>query len=319
MAILGNLVEQPATTTGTGNFTLAGIPSGKARQTFNGAFGNGAPTDVFFYAITHQSANEWEIGTGHMSDATTLVRDTVIESSNADNAVNFAAGDKLVVNDIEATDVARLSVAQSWTGAQNLQDNQIIRAMLKDYSELTKAHGIMGATETFDLEDGNMHTVIGDQACTFTFSNPIADDDTASFSIVFNAGTIGAINFPTNVFWNTPNTPPNLIDNTFDFTATNASNLINATAHGLLNGERVQMTTATTLPAGFSAGTEYFVINKNDDDFQVALTLGGAAVTISDDGTGTHTMHYGQDILSFLTVNGGLTWGGFIAGIDQGI
>src|SRR5260370_19153567 len=74
---LANLVHQ--STTGTGNFTLATL-SGK--QTFGAAYGHGAATDVFEYFISSQAQAEWEHGTGHMSDATTLVRDTVWDSSN---------------------------------------------------------------------------------------------------------------------------------------------------------------------------------------------------------------------------------------------
>lgn len=86
---LANLVHQQSTTGGSGNLTLVQI-SGK--QTFNSAFGNGATTDVFEYFISNESANEWEHGTGHMSAATTLVRDTIWDSSNAGSAVSFSAG-----------------------------------------------------------------------------------------------------------------------------------------------------------------------------------------------------------------------------------
>jgi len=46
----------------------------------------------------HQSAAEWEVGTGHLSAATTLVRDTVLNSSNSNAAVNFSAGTKDVTS-----------------------------------------------------------------------------------------------------------------------------------------------------------------------------------------------------------------------------
>ena len=52
--------------------------------------------------ISNREAAEWERGTGSMSDANTLVRDTVIESTNSNNAVNFSAGVKDVTNDIPA-------------------------------------------------------------------------------------------------------------------------------------------------------------------------------------------------------------------------
>lgn len=98
--LIANLVHQQSTTTGTGNFTLSAV---NGKQSFNTAFGNGATTDVFPYFISNQSAAEYERGTGHMSDATTLVRDTVSESTNANAAVNFSAGTKDVVCDVPAT------------------------------------------------------------------------------------------------------------------------------------------------------------------------------------------------------------------------
>lgn len=91
-----SLVEEETTTTGTGNLTLTSVD---ARKTFNTAFGTGS-ADQFYYFVTHQTANEWEYGTGHMSTSTVLVRDTVIGSSNADAAVTFSAGTKTVVSDI---------------------------------------------------------------------------------------------------------------------------------------------------------------------------------------------------------------------------
>ena len=66
---------------------------------------------------------------------------------------------------------------------------------------------------------------------------------------------------------------------------------MNATAHGLSNGDRVILTTsASDLPNGLSE-TAYHIVNKTANTFQVAATNGGAAITFSDDGTGTHTAY----------------------------
>jgi len=74
-------------------------------------------------------------------------------------------------------------------------------------------------------------------------------------------------------------------------TATNASNVLNATGHGLSNADRVILTTtATDLPAGLDSETVYFVVNKTTNTFQVSLTSGGSAVAFTDDGTGTHSV-----------------------------
>ncbi len=99
MAAIDNLVHETSTSTGTGNFTLSAVDG---RQSFNDAFGTGG-TDAFYYFLSHRTAGEWEVGTGHLSDATTLVRDTVLASSTG-SAVSFSAGTKDVTNDVPAAD-----------------------------------------------------------------------------------------------------------------------------------------------------------------------------------------------------------------------
>ena len=75
------------------------------------------------------------------------------------------------------------------------------------------------------------------------------------------------------------------------FTVTAVSDLINATAHGLVAGDKVTLRTTTTIPAGLVAlTTVYFVraAGLTADAFTVSLTNGGAVVDITDVGTGTH-------------------------------
>ena len=81
-------VQETSSTTGTGTLTLGGAVSGY--QTFSSAIGN---TNTTYYAIVNDS--EWEVGLGTVS-AGQLSRDTVLESSNANNLVNFSAGTKYV-------------------------------------------------------------------------------------------------------------------------------------------------------------------------------------------------------------------------------
>lgn len=83
-------VKDSTTTTGTGSLTLSGTaPTGF--ESFNTAFGTNT---YFFYCISSSGGAEWEVGEGHLSGATTLVRDTVLQSSNSDAAVNLSAGTK---------------------------------------------------------------------------------------------------------------------------------------------------------------------------------------------------------------------------------
>jgi hypothetical protein len=61
----------------------------------------------------------------------------------------------------------------------------------------------------------------------------------------------------------------------------------------ILLGTRVRLTTTTTLPAGLSLATDYYVIKASDSTFKLATSyanaVAGTAVNITDAGTGTHT------------------------------
>lgn len=89
MSLYADRVKETTTTTGTGNITLAGAVS--QFVSFSSRF---AVNDPFHYAIVGQTGTEWEVGLGHLSAGTTLVRDAVRASSNAGSAVNFSSGTK---------------------------------------------------------------------------------------------------------------------------------------------------------------------------------------------------------------------------------
>ena len=104
MAAFGELVQEVSTSVGTGSLSLSAVSS---RRRFSDAHSTGG-SDVFNYFIMHANGNvdEWEYGTGSLSDADTLVRNTVIKSSNSDAAVDFSVGTKDVTNDLFVTDLA---------------------------------------------------------------------------------------------------------------------------------------------------------------------------------------------------------------------
>lgn len=96
-ASLDDRVKETSTTTGTGNFTLAGAPAGY--QTFNNAFGTQVRIEYMIEAVDANGVptGDWEVGDGYLSGSTTFVRDLVRRSSNSDALVNFSAGTKNVV------------------------------------------------------------------------------------------------------------------------------------------------------------------------------------------------------------------------------
>ena len=91
--VLNDRVKETTTSTGTGTINLAGAATGF--ETFVAGVGN---SNVTYYCIAHQTAAEFEVGIGTVTDASpdTLSRDTVISSSNSDNKVDFSAGGKTV-------------------------------------------------------------------------------------------------------------------------------------------------------------------------------------------------------------------------------
>lgn len=94
--IVEDRVMETSTSTGTGNFTLAGAVTGFVD--FDSVMANG---DICNYLIEAVNASgvptgEWETGTGTFNDTDTLVRTSVSRSSNSNALVNFSAGTKRV-------------------------------------------------------------------------------------------------------------------------------------------------------------------------------------------------------------------------------
>ena len=119
--VVKDRVNETSTTTGTGTFTLAGAVTGF--QTF-AAIGDGNTT---YYAIVLQGGSEWEVGLGtYTSSGTTLSRDTILSSSNSNNAVNFSAGTKNVFCDYPAPKAVYGDATNTAFAAQIAASNGLI-------------------------------------------------------------------------------------------------------------------------------------------------------------------------------------------------
>lgn len=92
--VFADRVYETSTTTGLGTFDLDGAAGG-GYNTFAAAIGDG---NTCYYAIVNSSTNQWEVGLGTVTDAVTdtLSRDTVYDSSDNGNKINFSAGTKQV-------------------------------------------------------------------------------------------------------------------------------------------------------------------------------------------------------------------------------
>lgn len=73
-----------------------------------------------------------------------------------------------------------------------------------------------------------------------------------------------------------------------------ASNNVLVSNHGLVTGQKVQLTTSGALPTGLSLATDYYIIRVTSSTFQFATSsfnaLNGTAVVMSGQGTGTNTI-----------------------------
>lgn len=90
----------------------------------------------------------------------------------------------------------------------------------------------------------------------------------------------------------------------FDFVdgdvAVDPANTITETAHGMEDGDPVRLESDGVLPTGLEPLIDYYVVNKTNDTFQVALTVGGPAVQITAAaGGGTHSVNKMRAKLKF--------------------
>ncbi len=69
-----------------------------------------------------------------------------------------------------------------------------------------------------------------------------------------------------------------------------ATEKITVTTHGFSDTDIVRFTTSGTLPAGLEADTDYYVVNKASNDFEVSATPGGTAIDLTSVGVGIHAV-----------------------------
>jgi len=160
--VINNRVRETTSTTGTGAVTLGGAVGGF--QTFAAGIGNDNTT---YYAISINTENEWEVGLGTLnSDSSTLTRTTVLESSNSDAAVDFAAGSKEVFCTLPSEKAVYLDASGDPVGVSGGQITDETKTF-SNYSNIT-------ASRTLTLSSGTNYMLIGAITVDDTFTWDIA-------------------------------------------------------------------------------------------------------------------------------------------------
>ena len=107
--VINDRVKETSTTSGTGDFTLAGASTGFI--TFNSGIGTSNTT---YYTIHEQGTNNFEVGLGTLTGSTTLQRDTVLSNSAGNTSkINFGSS---TTKDVFCTMPASKSVYLDSTG-----------------------------------------------------------------------------------------------------------------------------------------------------------------------------------------------------------
>lgn len=173
------------------------------------------------------------------------------------------------------------------------------------------AHLYVGLSTTDLLQDGSGVTEVTGtsyarvQTDSWTVTSPNQISNTGAVTFPQAGGSWGT---PIQWFLNDASTAGNYLcrgpivypSTLVPFIADHTANVIYVPSIGFTNGQNVRFY-AQTLPSPISGNTSYFVISVNttNDSFQISLTSGGAAVTITADGHG----FVGQDFAQAVVLN----------------
>lgn len=106
--------------------------------------------------------------------------------------------------------------SQSDHHTQHNEVNQAVLDLMVGKATATSVVATSGATETLDLSTYGVFDVTMDQACTFTFSNPVASGDAHIFALILRGAFTPTL--PASVDWGDATAPTYTTPSMYVFT-----------------------------------------------------------------------------------------------------
>ena len=116
------------------------------------------------------------------------------------------AADSDLLDGLDSTAYAQLTIPNNFSATVNLQDNVLQRPEIKDYAETFVDTG-SGQDYTFDLTNGNNFQRVVTGNSVYTFTNPPGSGKIGSFTLFLINGGSYTITWPSSVTWPNNNVP----------------------------------------------------------------------------------------------------------------
>jgi hypothetical protein len=278
--VINNRVREVTSTTGTGAVTLGGAVAGF--QSFAAGIGNSNTT---YYAISINTESEWEVGLGTLnSDSSTLTRTTVLESSNSDSAVDFAAGSKEVFCTLPSEKAVYLDASDDQVGGftslvadttPQLGGNLDVNG--QDIVSTSDADIDIIPNGTGDVNLGADTVQVGDNDADATITTQGTGDLTLNTNNGTNSGTVTIADGANGNITLTPNGTGDVILSADSVTVGDSGAAATLTSNGA---------GTLTLTTG---GTTDLVLSTNSGTNSGTITITDAAneaITLTPNGTG---------------------------------
>ncbi len=213
--------------------------------------------------------------------------------------------------------IAALCAGQKWDASWGKNFNPTAAAVANEWHTLFRGGGNPGSDAIFDaganltfqsVEDTTTNAASlqhGGNVQPTYYKHVISGHavTAAATTIPATLALVDVIGFyrVTTVTTTTAQATTNTLGRTATFTADAGTDILTYTSttsipSNLLTGTRVQVSTTTTLPAGLSAATNYYLIRVDDNSCKLATSyanaVAGTAIDITTAGSGTHTMSW---------------------------